>query len=642
MKNYSLSLFIGFFIVFSFSFNSVSAQKITKAKKLKLQSNGLVYSRKDQSPFTGIAEFDFSAMIGLLPENYMFNYYLVLGEKLDVIYNVRGELSFKDGKLNGLTVFWRNKTNLLSEVNFKNGELDGVCNVFYKNGSKAFKGSYKNGKKEGLHIIWDVNGNWTSILNYNADKEIFIKKSDLSQEIMNMLTPKTAINTYRSDQVFYKNTSILVSGIHQDYAKNGKLISESNYTNGQRDGLLKEWYSNGNQKFEGSYTNGKREGLHIIWDEDGNWTSIRNYNAGKETFIKKADLSQKIMNMLTPKTAINTYRSDQVFYKNTSILVSGIHQDYAKNGKLISESNYTNGQRDGLLKEWYSNGNQKFEGSYTNGKREGLHIFWDVNGNWTSIRNYNAGKETFIKKEDLSQELLDEMNIPLEVKFGDLIESGNIFYYRKFSSIVFSGEVKEFYPNGEIKYVYNFLNGNLVLIKWFFANGILAELANYEKGEFKIFHENGELRYDSENCVSNHDYYNENYAYQIYINSIANGWHKEYYENGQLFKQFRIKDSKIDSLYREWYSNGNQKFESNYINGIKYGPYKEWHSNGNQKLKCNYINGRKEGDFREWYNNGILRIQANYVNGEIDGLYKHWDSDGKNLTVYKYHSGARE
>ena len=531
MKNYSLSLFIGFFIVFSFSFNSVSAQKITKAKKLKLQSNGLVYSRKDQSPFTGIAEFDFSAMIGLLPENYMFNYYLVLGEKLDVIYNVRGELSFKDGKLNGLTVFWRNKTNLLSEVNFKNGELDGVCNVFYKNGSKAFKGSYKNGKKEGLHIIWYVNGNWTSILNYNADKEIFIKKSDLSQEIMNMLTPKTAINTYRSDQVFYKNTSILVSGIHQAHAKNGKLISESNYTNGQRDGLLKEWYSNGNQKFEGSYTNGKREGLHI---------------------------------------------------------------------------------------------------------------FWDVNGNWTSIRNYNAGKETFIKKEDLSQELLDEMNIPLEVKFGDLIESGNIFYYRKFSSIVFSGEVKEFYPNGEIKYVYNFLNGNLVLIKWFFANGILAELANYEKGEFKIFHENGELRYDSENCVSNHDYYNENYAYQIYINSIANGWHKEYYENGQLFKQFRIKDSKIDSLYREWYSNGNQKFESNYINGIKYGPYKEWHSNGNQKLKCNYINGRKEGDFREWYNNGILRIQANYVNGEIDGLYKHWDSDGKNLTVYKYHSGARE
>ena len=325
--------------------------------------------------------------------------------------------------------------------------------------------------------------------------------------------------------------------------------------------------------------------------------------------------------MLTPKTAINTYSSDRVFYKNTSILVSGIHQDYAKNGKLISESNYTNGQRDGLKIDW--------DGQ---------------TGEIRQIRNYDADKEIFIKKEDLSQELLNELNIPLEVKFGDLIESGNIFYYRKFSSIVFSGEVKEFYPNGEIEYVYNFLNGNLVLIKWFFANGILAELANYEKGEFKIFHENGELRYDSENRVSNYDYYfyNENYAYQIYINSIANGWHKEYYENGQLFKQFRIKGSKKDSLYREWYSNGNQKFESNYINGIKYGPYKEWHSNGNQKLKCNYINGRKEGDFREWYNNGILRIQANYVNGEIDGLYKHWDSDGKNLTVYKYHSGERE
>ena len=235
------------------------------------------------------------------------------------------------------------------------------------------------------------------------------------------------------------------------------------------------------------------------------------------------------------------------------------------------------------------------------------------------------------------------MNIPLEVKFADLIESGNIFYYRKFISIVFSGEVKEFYPNGKLKLKYNFLDGNLVLQKWYFANGILAELADYEKSEFKIFYNNGELRYDSENKVSD-DYSNKSdeYAYGRYINFNKNGWHKEYYENGQPHKQFNIKDNKKDSLYREWHSNGLLSKECNYVNGILEGQYKEWYKNGKLEVQANYINGEKEGDFREWYDNGILRIQTNYVNGEIDGLYKHWDSDGKNLTVDKYHSGARE
>ncbi|MDG1724571.1 MAG: hypothetical protein P8I11_02640, partial [Bacteroidia bacterium] len=188
---------------------------------------------------------------------------------------------------------------------------------------KCSKAAIKNGKKEGLHIYWNENGDWTSIKNYDLKGlENFLKKEDLSQEIRDMLPIKIEQRrTNYNGEVLYKNTSILFSGVYQEYYSNGKLESECNFKNGKKDGLVKEWYSNGNQKFEGSFKKGEKEGLS---------------------------------------------------------------------------------------KEWYSNGNQKFEGSFKNGKKDSLHIYWNENGDWTSIKNYDVkGSETYLKKEDLSQEIRD-------------------------------------------------------------------------------------------------------------------------------------------------------------------------------------------------------------------------------------------
>ena len=195
-----------------------------------------------------------------------------------------------------------------------------------------------------------------------------------------------------------------------------------------------------------------------------------------------------------------------------------------------------------------------------------------------------------------------------------------------------------------------FLNGYIILQKWYFANGLLAELADYEKREFKVYYNNGKLRYESENKVT------ENYngginkdVYNIYIDSRnTSGWHKEYHENGKLFKQFKIigttdrydyKNYKLDSIYNEWYSNGLQSKKCNYINGILEGSYKEWHKNGKLEIQANYVNGEKEGPYKEWHDNGRLHIQTNYVNGEKDGLYKYWSYDGRYYKSSKYRSG---
>ena len=266
------------------------------------------------------------------------------------------------------------------------------------------------------------------------------------------------------------------------------------------------------------------------------------------------------------------------------------------------------------------------------------------------------------------------MNIPSSVNFSDLKEIDDIYYYKNPQTISFSGRIKEFYANGKLKLDFNFSNGYIVLQKWYFANGLLAELADYEKREFKVYHNNGKLRYESENKVTEN--YNggiNNDVYRIYTDSRnTSGWHKEYHENGKLYKQFKIiestgrydyKNYNLDSIYKEWYSNGLQSKKFNYINGIlegsykewhkngkleiqasyingkKEGPYKEWHDNGRLHIQTNYVNGKKEGPYKEWHDNGRLHIQTNYVNGEKDGLYKYWSYDGRYYEPRKYRSG---
>ena len=270
-----------------------------------------------------------------------------------------------------------------------------------------------------------------------------------------------------------------------------------------------------------------------------------------------------------------------------------------------------------------------------------------------NIYKYENGKSIPVLKDDLSQEIRDMLPI---VNFSDLEEKDDIYYYKDFKTIAFSGRIKEFYANGKLKLDFNFLNGFIVLQKWYFANGLLAELADYEKREFKVYHKNGKLRYDSENKVTGTGYGadvldvlgidKDIYNIMTYDFNVK-GWHKEYHENGKIYKQFKIiestdkydyKDYNLDSIYKEWHSNGLKSNKCNYINGILEGSYKEWHKNGKLEIQANYINGQKEGSYKEWHDNGRLHIQTNYINGKRDGLYKYWYSDGK-LKTRKFRSG---
>jgi antitoxin component YwqK of YwqJK toxin-antitoxin module len=58
----------------------------------------------------------------------------------------------------------------------------------------------------------------------------------------------------------------------------------------------------------------------------------------------------------------------------------GLWKFWHENGKLSSEGEYRNGEREGLWKFWNENGELSSEGEYINGEREGLWKFPDISG----------------------------------------------------------------------------------------------------------------------------------------------------------------------------------------------------------------------------------------------------------------------
>ena len=170
---------LGLLTVFFCCLNSVLAQKIIKAKKVKLY-NGLVCNEKSKNPFTGIVTGDYFVVMGVFRlENDGTNNSQYVAKEFDkailLCFEYSDEKMFKytesrlkDGKLDGLTTFWSNKkSNLISEINFKNGVLNGISSIWDKKGNQKFQGSYKNGIQEGLTKEWYPDGKLRFECNYN-------------------------------------------------------------------------------------------------------------------------------------------------------------------------------------------------------------------------------------------------------------------------------------------------------------------------------------------------------------------------------------------------------------------------------------------------------------------------------------------
>ena len=131
-------------------------------------------------------------------------------------------------------------------------------------------------------------------------------------------------------------------------------------------------------------------------------------------------------------------------------------------------------------------------------------------------------------------------------------------------------------------------------------------------GELKEYYENGEL-----------------YMAGDYKNGKKEGIWKTYTESGKLWIKDEYKDDKLDGEHYKNYTS-NMKFseQGNYENGVKVGKWTEYHENGIKSSEGDYLNNKKVGKWIEWDSYGNKDAEINYVNGEIYGKIIKYKDDG--------------
>ena len=101
------------------------------------------------------------------------------------------------------------------------------------------------------------------------------------------------------------------------------------------------------------------------------------------------------------------------------------------------------------------------------------------------------------------------------------------------------------------------------------------------------------------------------------INKEIDGVLKEWYSNGNLYLEFRMKDGIKNGLCKKWYDDGQIKMIYNYRKGRLNGSQKKWYKNGRQRGEWNYVNDSQHGISKEWYENGVLKSFKKYKNGAL-------------------------
>jgi antitoxin component YwqK of YwqJK toxin-antitoxin module len=89
-------------------------------------------------------------------------------------HGVINGISYKDGKKNGISIFYRNNT--LVETNYKNDTMSGPHTVSYPNKNIKIRGYYLNGKKQNLWETFHKNGHISERVSYKNDTEIGLQK----------------------------------------------------------------------------------------------------------------------------------------------------------------------------------------------------------------------------------------------------------------------------------------------------------------------------------------------------------------------------------------------------------------------------------------------------------------------------------
>lgn len=92
---------------------------------------------------------------------------------------------------------------------------------------------------------------------------------------------------------------------------------------------------------------------------------------------------------------------------------------------------------------------------------------------------------------------------------------------------------------------------------------------------------------------------------------------------------------------REYYNSGELEKEYFEINEKKEGEFKSYYKNGEIREICTYIDGKRNGHYKYYYPGGTLSTIGTFVNDNKNGLFKYY-SDNVLVNSDIYINGVRK
>lgn len=161
------------------------------------------------------------------------------------------------------------------EVSYKDGKKDGLWTGWYENGQQQFEGKYKDGEREGLWTFWYENGQERGVENYKNGK----KDGRMTHWYK---------NGEKSWEAYWKNGKKEGSSIW--WFESGYKMIEGCNKDGNRDGLWTQWFESGQKEFEVIYKDGKKEGRMV--------KSIEDLSFVKNKLFKDENIEDKVFTKL--------------------------------------------------------------------------------------------------------------------------------------------------------------------------------------------------------------------------------------------------------------------------------------------------------------------------------------------------------
>ena len=154
--------------------------------------------------------------------------------------------SNQDTPFTGKAVIFYANGQKRKELTYKDGKRDGLTSWWFKNGQKHLERNYKDGKREGLTIHWYENGQMEMESNYNNGGH---------------------------------------HGVWTKWYENGQLRGRGNSKGGVAHGLTLGWYCNGQKRRELLYLDGCME-TALVWKKDGEKCPVTKLEAGNGVMVE--------------------------------------------------------------------------------------------------------------------------------------------------------------------------------------------------------------------------------------------------------------------------------------------------------------------------------------------------------------------